>query len=250
MLHRAIFCIVVALFPAIAIAATPQDQARLRSDFAKISFGYAIDQICDVTSHAEKISFMADYVDANWWMWRARTGVNKTIAKKMGEKAWRQTSGGTKCDQAATSSVKSAMEMIAQFPTEAEALFGAPTKSLLNPKPDQKRIFATYQAARLAWIMDAKCNSEKSYNSALFLRLMKARKQLLIVFRPDQLGGLEKSTNQMKMWATLGQCTAKRKSFVLYMSNALAELETFSMPQILTDLALATADQPPEKIGN
>ncbi len=31
------------------------------------------------------------------------------------------------------------------------------------------------------------------------------------------------------------------------MSNALAELETFSMPQIQTDLALATAEQPLEK---
>ena len=251
MVRRTLFCIVVALLPTFASAASPGDMAQLRADFAKISFGYAIDVICDVTPNEDKISFMADYIDAHWWMWRARTGVNKTIAKKMSEKAWRETAGGADCNSSALGKIEMAKTQLSSFPANAEAVFGTPSKSLLNPKPDQKRIFATYQAVRLAWIMDEKCSANKKETSTLFVRLMQTRKHLLSVFRPDQLGGQEKSTDQMMMWATLGPCTDKRRSFISFATDALAELETFSLPTVQPDAAVvATEQSPSDNMGN
>ena len=224
MLLKPAAIVFLALMPVAAIGAQQEDMQNLRQEFAAISYGYAVDQICDVTANEEKISFLADYIDANWWLWRARTGVNKPIAKKMAEKAWRTTEAGKNCAVNEIADVQKSIELLATFPARAETVLGTPSKSLLNPKPNQKHIFATYQAARLAWIIAKKCRADIEQNDNLFARLMQTRKELLTVFRPDQLAGLEKSTAEMLVWGTIGACTKKRNQFVLLANELLAEL--------------------------
>jgi len=214
LLRVATFLLVLSLASAPASSAQANAPKDLRADFAQIALGYALDQICDVTQNTEKLAFMADYINAHWWMWRARTGVNKPIAKKMTEKAWKMTVGGTKCSATSVLQIKEARSVLQDFPINAEALFGTPSASLLNPKPDQKRIFATYQAARIAWVISKKCNEDQAASHKIYVRLMGARKSLLDVFRPDQLAGLEKSTAEMQLNGMLGNCSAKRDTFV------------------------------------
>lgn len=206
------------------IAADADKMQSLRKDFAVVAYGFAIDQICDVTPNSEKISYLGDYIDARWWLWRARTGVGKTISKKMAEKAWVSTQAGKNCDAVAQSEVATSLMMLKDFPDRAEALFGTPPKSLLNPKPDQKRIFATYQSARLGWIIAKKCIIDPKMANDLYLGLMDTRKFLLGTFRPDQLAGLEKATSEMKTWGTMGPCSAKRIQFAEMAEGFLADL--------------------------
>lgn len=217
------------------MAADAGKMQDLRSDFAMVAYGYAIDQICDITPNDQKVSFLADYIDARWWLWRARTGVDKTISKKMAEKAWSFTQGGRKCDDKSQAEIVAALAMLKDFPTRAEALFGTPSKSLLNPKPNQKRIFASYQSARLGWIIAKKCNPDIEVQQKLYQDLMDTRKLMLSVFRPNQMAGLEKATSEMHVWGTMGQCTAKRLEFAGMADGFLTELRAIAKTKFVQD---------------
>ena len=197
----------------------------LRKDFAVIAYGFAIDQICDITPNSDKVSYLSEYIDARWWLWRARTGVGKTISKKMAEKAWVSTQAGKKCSDKALIEITASLSMLKDFPDRAQALFGAPSQSLLNPTPNQKLIFAHYQSARLGWIIAKKCAPNTKMPAVLYARLMDARTLLLKTFRPNQLAGLEKATAEMQVWGTMGRCTAKRVEFANMAKIFLAELD-------------------------
>jgi hypothetical protein len=201
---------------ATGVMANPTKEQDLREKFAAVSLGYAIDQVCDFSENHQKVGFLAEYIEARWWLWRARTGVENAIAKKMGEKAWRLTAAGSNCGAEAEQAYDHGLYALTHFAADAQAVFGEPSQSLLNPKPQQKHIFATYQLARYGWILAKKCDATPSETpiNAYYQQLLSARKMLLQTFRPDQLASLDKATNEMIIWGTSGSCTPKRLDFI------------------------------------
>lgn len=217
-------CIFGFLLSSQAVNAAPNNtHMPIIAEVKAISYAAALVKFCPILSAIDYVSFMQDLLMVERVVTFEHGGIYKYITKNQQAAAQRATNAGQNCTEDVLLDIIKGNISMKKFSASSPLRDSLPRGHPEYPKLNQAFIFASYLQARLALVYQRKCHILNPYKQAeLNQLLLKTQHDLQLIFRPEQIGRLNKRQSENELWIVEDECQ-KLAPFIDYAFNVMTD---------------------------